>query len=158
MLMVPVKVIHLVLHAWTQVAFMKLGGVVSSLFGSILWIFWFQACGWRETWIMMKSSPHPPPKKSKPECKYLGKSGKVEQVHFFKTRLQKRCCSLAPPQKNPLERLSLEESYANRSMIFSARPHASKHVPVDQEKRPRYTTLAQTVPDKLIYTTIPWWH
>lgn len=104
---------------------------------------------------MMKSSPHPPPQKSKPECKYLGKSGKVEQVHFFKTRLQKRCCSLAPQKKNPLERLSLEESYANRSMIFSARPHASKHVPVDQEKRPRYTTLAQTVPDKLIYTTIP---
>lgn len=84
-----------------------------------------------------------------------GKEWESGTSPFFQNTSSKTVLFSCPPKKNPLERLSLEESYANRSMIFSARPHASKHVPVDQEKRPRYTTLAQTVPDKLIYTTIP---
>lgn len=122
-------------------------------------IFWFQACVWRETWIMMKSSR--PPQKTA-NLNWMQIPGKEwesgNKSIFFKTRLQKRCCSLAPKKKFHWKDWALKKAMLIDQWFFWARPHASEHVPVDQEKWPRYTTLAQTVPDKLIYTTIPWWH
>ena len=106
---------------------------------------------------MMKSSP-PPQKKGKPECKYLGKNGKVATSPFLETRLQKRCCPLAP-QKVPLEKLSLEESYANWSMIFCGSTTCFETCTGRSREMTKIYHTGTDCPGQIdIYNYIPWWH